>query len=82
MNTPWLQRLGDGMRRHARVIRGVQWAVVLFYAGLLVVPAWLPLPDSQARLLDNLTLLAQFLFWGLWWPFVVLSIVLFGQAPC
>ena len=47
MNTPWLQRLGDGMRRHARLIRGMQWAVVLFYAGLLVVPALLPLPAIQ-----------------------------------
>lgn len=78
----WLQRAGDGMRRHARVIRVVQWFVVLFYASLLVIPALLPLPDSQARMLDNLTLFAQFLFWGLWWPFVLLSIVLFGRLWC
>lgn len=78
----WLQRLGDGMRRHARVIRGLQWLVVLFYAVLLLIPAMLPLPDSQARTLDNLTLLAQFLFWGIWWPFVLLSIVLFGRLWC
>lgn len=79
---PWLQRLGDGMRRHGATIRAVQWAVVLFYLVLLVVPAMLPLPDSQARLLDSLTLLAQFLFWGIWWPFVLLSIVLFGRLWC
>lgn len=79
---PWLQRLGDGMRRHGATIRAVQWAVVLFYAMLLVVPAISPLPSSQARLFDNLTLLAQFLFWGLWWPFVLLSIVLFGRLWC
>lgn len=78
----WLQRLGDGMRRHARVIRALQWLVVLFYAVLLLIPAMLPLPDSQARILDNLTLLAQFLFWGIWWPFVLLSIVLFGRLWC
>ncbi|MBD9442873.1 4Fe-4S binding protein [Pseudomonas sp. PDM04] len=78
----WLQRAGDGMRRHARVIRVVQWCVVLFYASLLVIPVLLPLPDSQARMLDNLTLFAQFLFWGLWWPFVLLSIVLFGRLWC
>lgn len=78
----WLQRLGDGMRRHARVIRALQWLVVLFYAVLLLIPAMLPLPDSQAQILDNLTLLAQFLFWGIWWPFVLLSIVLFGRLWC
>jgi polyferredoxin len=78
----WLQRLGDGMRRHAKVIRAVQWLVVLFYAVLLVLPALLPTPDSHARIINNLTLLAQFLFWGLWWPFVLLSMVLFGRVWC
>jgi len=77
----WLQRLGDGMRRHGRLIQIVQWVVVLVYAVLLVLPTLLPLPeDSQARLLNNLTLLAQFIFWGLWWPFVLLSMVLFGAC--
>ncbi|KAA0942782.1 4Fe-4S binding protein [Pseudomonas sp. ANT_H14] len=70
------------MRRHARLIRLAQWTVVLFYAGLLLLPTLLPLPDSQARILDNLVLLAQFLFWGIWWPFVLLSIVLFGRLWC
>lgn len=77
-----LAALGDGMRRHARLIRGVQWAVVAFYGLLLVLPALLPLPSSQARILDNLTLLAQFVFWGLWWPFVLLSMLLFGRLWC
>ena len=77
-----LGALGDGMRRHAVLIRRLQWAVVLIYALLLVVPAWLPLPDNQARILDNLTLLAQFIFWGIWWPFVLLSVVLFGRVWC
>ena len=54
------------MRRHAGVIRCVQWTVVLFYAVMLVIPALLPLPPAEAGMLNNLTLLAQFLFWGLW----------------
>lgn len=78
----WLQQLGDGMRRHARLIRAMQWAVVLAYAVLLVLPTVLPLPDSQARVVNNLTLLAQFIFWGIWWPFVLLSMVLFGRLWC
>ena len=70
------------MRRHAVLIRRVQWAVVLFYAALLVIPALLPLPPAEAGMLNNLTLLAQFMFWGLWWPFVLLSVVLFGRLWC
>ena len=77
-----LTRLGHAMRRHAGLIRRLQWLVVLVYAFLLVVPALLPLPPGSARLLDNLTLLAQFVFWGLWWPFVLLSFVLVGRLWC
>ena len=50
------------MRRHAGVIRCVQWTVVLFYAVMLVIPALLPLPPAEAGILNNLTLLAQLLF--------------------
>ncbi|VXB78505.1 conserved membrane hypothetical protein [Pseudomonas sp. 8AS] len=77
-----LTRLGHAMRRHAGLIRRLQWLVVLVYAALLLIPALLPLPPGSARLLDNLTLFAQFVFWGLWWPFVLLSIVLFGRLWC
>lgn len=77
-----LEALGHGMRRHAPLIRRLQWAVVLFYAVLLVIPALLPLPDGQARMLDDLTVFAQFIFWGIWWPFVLLSMVLFGRLWC
>lgn len=85
MNTvinAWLMQAGHAMRRHAGVIRRLQWAVVLFYCVLLVIPALLSLPPAEAGILNNLTLLAQFLFWGLWWPFVLLSVVLFGRLWC
>ena len=81
-NTPWLARIGDLLRQHAGTIRLIQWLVVGFYLVLLLVPAVLSLPPSEARMLDNITVFAQFLFWGLWWPFVLLSMVIFGRLWC
>jgi hypothetical protein len=111
-----LARLGDWMARHRRVILGIQWAIVAFYTFLVVVPAFLPHPDPEARLLagdlgaasfvdpencigpgqaalrqkaphlaswhERLVLLAQYLFWGVWWPFVILSTMLLGRVWC
>ncbi|MBN9342514.1 MAG: 4Fe-4S binding protein, partial [Comamonadaceae bacterium] len=105
------------MARHRRTILALQWAVVLFYAALVVVPAFLPHPHAEARLFssdlgaasfidgtpcgdtgcsqppqakapyaaawhERLVLLAQYLFWGVWWPFVILSVMLVGRAWC
>jgi polyferredoxin len=77
-----MHKLGDFLRRHQRAIVGLQWAIVLFYAVLLVVPAFMPLPPERATILHNLTRFAQFLFWGIWWPFVLLSVIAFGRVWC
>ncbi len=74
--------VGEWLRRHARLIRWLQWLVVLVYAVLLIVPAVQPLPDSTAHIWSNITLLAEFAFWGIWWPFVLVSMVLFGRLWC
>ena len=75
-------RLGEWMRRHRGAIVGLQWAVLLVYLVLLVVPAYLPMPERAAHIWDNLTLFAQFVFWGIWWPFVLLSMMLMGRIWC
>ncbi|HKJ95158.1 MAG TPA: 4Fe-4S binding protein [Gammaproteobacteria bacterium] len=77
-----LARLGHWMRRNRGAIQAVQWAIVCAYVFLLVVPALLPLPPDAAGILDSLTVFAQFVFWGIWWPFVILSMVLVGRTWC
>ncbi|MFD1261094.1 4Fe-4S binding protein [Entomomonas asaccharolytica] len=77
-----LSKLGDAMRRYGGVIRGIQWFIILFYLVLLTIPAFLSLPPDKARALNNISLFAQFVFWGIWWPFVLVSMVLFGRAWC
>ena len=65
---------GEWLRRNARLVRALQWLVVFVYAVLIVVPTFLPLPPDSARAFDNLTIFAQWSFWGLWWPLVIVSI--------
>lgn len=78
----WLARAGDWLRRHQRVVRRLQWGVVTVYAVLLIGPNLIPLPGRTAHIWNDLTLLAQFVFWGLWWPGVLLSMLIFGRLWC
>lgn len=78
----WRVRLGLWLRAHRGVILAMQWTVVLFYAVVVALPAFLPLPGEADRILNHLTRFAQFLFWGLWWPFVILSVMTLGRVWC
>ena len=77
-----LASVGEWLRRRQGLIRKVQWIVVAAYAVLLIVPAVTPLPPGSAHIWNNLTLFAQFAFWGVWWPFVLLSMILVGRSWC
>lgn len=78
----WLARLGEGMVRHRKVIQTIQWIVVVFYMALVVIPAFQPIPPEGAHIWNNLRLFAQFMFWGIWWPGVMLATMMFGRVWC
>ncbi|WP_407278804.1 4Fe-4S binding protein [Aromatoleum evansii] len=80
--SPRLARIGELMRRHRGWILGAQWVILAAYLFLVITPAFLPLPESGASLWNNLTLFAQFAFWGIWWPFVLVSMMLMGRVWC
>lgn len=77
-----LKHVGDWLMRHQTAIKGGQWVVVGIYLVLVAVPAFLPMPPKAAHIWNNLTLFAQFAFWGIWWPFVLLSMILVGRLWC
>ncbi len=79
---PWLAALGDWMQRQRCAIQTTQWIVVGLFLVLLIWPAFLPLPQEYVHFYENLILLAQFVFWGIWWPFVMLSMMLMGRVWC
>ena len=78
----FLAAAGDWLMRRQRRIQAVQCVIVAAYAILVIVPAFLPPPQRAAHIWTNLTLFAQFVFWGIWWPFVLLSMVLVGRLWC
>lgn len=73
---------GEWLRDHAAAVRSLQWTVVVAYALLVIVPALLPLPPDDARAFDNFTIFAQWAFWGVWWPLVILSMFVAGRTWC
>jgi len=50
--------------------------------GQTATPALQDKSPSAATWRERLVLLAQYLFWGVWWPFVILSVMLMGRAWC
>ena len=73
---------GEWLRRRARVVAALQWTIVVIYAFFVVVPAFVPLPADDAHWFNHLALFSQWLFWGFWWPFVILSMFVAGRAWC
>ena len=82
MGKPRLAAVGHWLRRHQRAIRWAQWGIILVYAVLLITPTLMPLPGNAAHIWNNATVFAQFVFWGIWWPGVLISILLFGRLWC
>ncbi len=56
--------------------------MVALYAVLLTVPLLLPLPTHTDYVWSNAVRFAQFVFWGVWWPFIILATALVGRFWC
>lgn len=73
---------GLWLRDHQNTIRRLQWIVVAAYAALLIVPVLAPMPTRASHIWSDTVLFAQFVFWGVWWPFVLVSMILVGRSWC
>jgi hypothetical protein len=52
------------------------------FVAVIVAPAFLPHPPEDAGIIDNFTLLSSYILWGLWFPLVFLSVIVFGRLWC
>lgn len=76
------QRAGDLLRRRQDLVRVVQWAFVAVYLVLLLLPVLLPLTPVEPAVAARVARFAEIVFWGVWWPGVLLSVLLVGQFWC
>lgn len=74
--------LGDALREKRFAIAVAQWTTVVLYSLLLVAPAALSPDGSDTEILHHMGRIAEVVFWGVWWPGVILSMMLFGQFWC
>jgi len=77
-----LARIGRAMYKHQRIIFVGQWLIVAIYAFLLLAPIFLPPSNQGANLTNDFRLFTLFLFWGVVWPLIMLSMLFFGRVWC
>ncbi|THF65397.1 4Fe-4S binding protein [Pseudothauera rhizosphaerae] len=77
-----MQAAGDALRRRQDIVRAVQWGFVALYLFLLLAPLLRPLAPAHGALFARIAGWAEALFWGFWWPAVILGMMLFGQFWC
>ena len=75
-------RIENALLAHPRLRLGLHLVMVFVYLALILVPPSLGRPAEDATPWTSVVRFSQFVFWYLWWPFVVLSMILFGRAWC
>lgn len=78
----FVTRFGLAMKRHPRRIALIQWSMVGIYAFLLFAPLFSPATEKTSLFWKDLPLFSVFIFWGIGWPLIMLSTMIFGRIWC
>jgi len=71
----WAHRLSDYF--------GVtQLIALVIFVGLIFIPPFLSEPPESATAFDHFTEFANLVLWGIWFPLVLLSVILVGRLWC
>lgn len=68
--------------RHRHRFGYLHLAMFVVFAVLVVAPSFMPLPGDGEGVLENFSRLSNFLIWVLWFPLVLLSVIVFGRIWC
>ena len=73
---------GQAMRRHQGKIAFIQWGMLGIYLFLLLAPLVFPNLQNAVFFWEDLQLFSVFVFWGIGWPLIMLSTLIFGRIWC
>ncbi len=76
------RKIEDFFTSHRQQITYLHWVMFFVFVSLILIPTFLPYPPEEATFFNNFTVFARFIFWGIWFPLVLLSLVFFGRAWC
>ena len=77
----WLACFGTFLKRHPKTISLLQRLFVVLYLGLLLVPV-LSLHFVDERFYASVSGFSRLMFWGIGWPLIILSMMIFGRVWC
>ena len=77
-----LRALGDFLAKRRDVAARLQWATAAIYVFLLIAPFTGFLSPHASELASRAARWEEALFWGVWWPGVILTSMIFGQIWC
>ena len=81
LSTGWLASFGLFIKRHQKIISFIQWAVVLFYFSLLLLPLF-SANMAEKHFYARVSGFSLLMFWGIGWPLIMLSMMLAGRVWC
>lgn len=77
-----LRAFGDFLGKRRDVVARLQWATAAIYVFLLFAPFAGFLSPHASELAARAARWEEALFWGVWWPGVILTSMIFGQIWC
>lgn len=60
----------------------IQLLMFIAFVILILIPVFLPLPKEEDVIWSNFPLMARFIVWGIWFPLIFVSVILFGRLWC
>ncbi|MEK7850324.1 MAG: 4Fe-4S binding protein, partial [Deltaproteobacteria bacterium] len=60
----------------------IHFGMFILFLALFLIPPFLPAPPEEAKPWNNFVLFAKFAVWGLWFPLILASVIIFGRAWC